>query len=157
MSRLAVKEYCRQQLALLDVPVPCVVLAQRPREIAAAEQAVIIVTLPESREERFTAPRLFGRKQVTYGAGLEIYWVAADDQAGGTAFDQLLDQIDQYFRLAALPVAIRDPQSGEESQIVFIAEEIATAVEEPLLVEELQGYIVFTARKTVQVVEHTTG
>ncbi len=157
MTRLAVKGYCQEQLALLDVPVSCAVLAQRPREIAAAEQAVIIVTLPESREERFTAPRLAGRKQVTYGVGLEVYWVAADDQAGGAAFDQLLDQIDQRFRLAALPAAVQDPQSGEPSQIVFIAEEIATAVEEPLLVEELQGYIVFTARKTVQVVEHLTG
>ena len=52
MSRLAVKTYCRQAMALLDVPVPCAVVTQRPREIAVGEQAVIAINVPESKERR---------------------------------------------------------------------------------------------------------
>ncbi|MCL5947421.1 MAG: hypothetical protein M1298_05340, partial [Chloroflexi bacterium] len=65
MTRLAVKTFCQQQLALLDVPVPCAVLTQRPREVSVGTQAVLIVTLPEGKEERFAGPRPQGRKQVT--------------------------------------------------------------------------------------------
>lgn len=157
MTRLAVKSYCERLLALLDVPVPCAVLTQRPREISVGEQAVLLIALPASKEERFAGPRPAGRKQVTHRVALDVYWVAADDQQGGESFDQLLEQIDALFRGATMPAAVRDPQSGTESQIVFIAEEIETAVNEPQLIEQLEGYIVFTAQKMVQVVEHTTG
>jgi hypothetical protein len=157
MTRLAVKAYCRQAMALLDVPVPCAVLTQRPREIAVGEQAVIAIGVPESNERRFTLSRGAGRKEIAHQVRLDIYWVAADEQQGGEAFDDLLEQIDGIFRAVTIPVAISDPDSGSQSVIVWIGEALATTVDEPLLDESLQGLVVFSARKTLAVTEHVVG
>ena len=157
MTRLAIKAYCRQAMALLDVPVPCAVLTQRPREITVGEQAVIAIGVPESKERRFTASRGAGRKEIAHRVRLDIYWVAADEQQGGEAFDDLLEQIDGIFRAVAIPSAISDPDSGSQSVIVWIGEELTTTVEEPLLDESLQGLVVFAAQKTLAVTEHVVG
>lgn len=157
MSRLAVKSYCRQALALLDVPVPCVVVTQRPRQIAVGEQAVIAVSVAESKERRFTLSRGAGRKEIVHQVRLDVYWIAADEQRGGVAFDDLLEQIDGIFRATTIPVAIADPDSGGQSVIVWIGEEITTIVDEPLLDESLQGLVAFTAQKTLAVTEHVVG
>ena len=157
MSRLAVKAYCRQAMALLDVPVPCVVVTQRPREIAVREQAVITINVPESKERRFTLSRGAGRKEISHQVRFDIYWIAADEQQGGAAFDDMLEQIDGIFRTVTIPVAISDPDSGSQSVLVWIGEELTTSVAEPLLDESLQGLVVFTAQKTLAVTEHVTG
>lgn len=157
MSRLAIKTYCRQAMALLDVPVPCAVVTQRPREIAVGEQAVIAINVPESKERRYTLSRGTGRKEISHQVRLDIYWVAADEQQGGTAFDDLLAQIDGIFRTLPIPVDIRDPESGSQSVILWIGEEMTTSVQEPLLDESLQGLVVFTAQKTLAVTEHVSG
>ncbi|GEM_PF-6024082 len=150
MSRFAIKAYCRQQMALLDVPAPCAVLTQRPKEIEVGEQAVIVVNVPESKERRYTLNRGFGRKQIEHR-------VAADAQAGGQAFDSLLEQIDGIFRAVVIPANVSDPDSGGQSVIVWIGEEIDTTVEEPLLDESLQGMVVFSAQKQLAVTEHVAG
>ncbi|HEY8744820.1 MAG TPA: hypothetical protein VIU62_17155 [Chloroflexota bacterium] len=157
MSRLAVKAYCRQAMALLDVPVPCVVVTQRPREIAVGEQAVITINVPESKERRLTLSRGAGRKEISHQVRLDIYWIAADEQQGGAAFDDLLEQIDGIFRTVTIPVAISDPDSGSQSVLVWIGEDLTTSVAEPLLDESLQGLVVFTAQKTLAVTEHVMG
>lgn len=157
MSRLAIKHYCRQQLALLDVPAPCAVLTQRPKEIEVGEQAVIVVNVPESKERRYTLNRGFGRKQIEHRVRLDVYWVAADAQTGGQAFDGLLEQIDGIFRTVVIPANISDPDSGGQSVIVWIGEEIDSAIEEPLLDETLQGMVVFSAQKQLAVTEHIGG
>lgn len=157
MSRLAIKTYCRRVMALLDVPVPCAVMTQRPREIAVGEQAVVAINVPESKERRFTLSRGAGRKEIIHQVRLDIYWIAADEQQGGQAFDDLLEQIDAMFRGATIPANIADPDSGAQSVILWIGEEIATTVEEPLLDESLQGLVVFTAQKTLAVTEHLSG
>ncbi len=157
MSRPAVKAFCRQAMALLDVPVPCAVVTQRPRQIEVGEQAVITIQVAESKERRFTLSRGAGRKEIVHQVRLDIYWLAADEQQGGAAFDDLLEQIDGIFRTVTIPAAISDPDSGSQSVIVWIGEEVATAVEEPLLDESLQGLVVFTAQKTLAVTEHLTG
>jgi hypothetical protein len=157
VSRLAVKSFCRQALALLDVPVPCAVVTQRPRQIDVGEQAVVAINVAESKERRFTLSRGAGRKEIVHQVRLDIYWIAADDERGGAAFDDLLEQIDAIFRAVAIPAAIADPDSGGQSVIVWIGEEIATTVEEPLLDETVQGLVVFTAQKTLAVTEHVTG
>ncbi|MGI8915207.1 MAG: hypothetical protein ACR2JY_15715 [Chloroflexota bacterium] len=157
MSRPAVKAFCRQAMALLDVPVPCAVVTQRPRQIEVGEQAVITIQVAESKERRFTLSHGAGRKEIVHQVRLDIYWLAADEQQGGAAFDDLLEQIDGIFRTVTIPTAISDPDSGSQSVIVWIGEEVATAVEEPLLDESLQGLVVFTAQKTLAVTEHLTG
>jgi hypothetical protein len=157
MSRLAIKEYCRQQLALLDVPVPCAVLVQRPKEIEVGEQAVMVVQVPETKERRLTASRGVGRKELLHRVRLDLYWLAADEQAGGRAFDGLLEQVDAIFRSAAIPAAVSDPDTGAASVVVWIGEEIETTVEEPLLDESLAGLVVFAAQKTLPVTEHLVG
>lgn len=157
MSRSAIKAYCQRQLALLDIPVPCAVVTQRPKEIAVGEQAVVAIGVATSHEKRFTLSRGAGRKQVEHQVRLDIYWVAADEQQGGEAFDDLLEQIDTIFRGVPIPANIQDPDSGAQSVILWIGEEIETAVDEPLLDESLQGLVVFTAMKTLAVTEHLTG
>lgn len=157
MSRLAVKSYCRQAMALLDVPVPCAIVTQRPRQIAVGEQAVIAVTVAESKERRLTPSRGAGRKEVVHQVRLDVYWIAADEQQGGAAFDDLLEQIDGIFRAVTIPVTIADPDSGGQSVILWIGEEITTVVDEPLLDETLQGLVVFAAQKTLAVTEHVVG
>jgi hypothetical protein len=56
-----------------------------------------------------------------------------------------------------IPAAIADPDSGSQSVIVWIGEEITTTVDEPLLDETLQGLVVFAAQKTLVVAEHVVG
>ena len=157
MSALAVKTYVQQQMALLDVPVLCQVFSQRPKEVAVGETAVIIVTIPQSREKRFTLNRGYGRKQVDHTVRLDIYWVAADEQQGGQWFDGLLWQIDHIFRGVTIPVDIADPDNGEQTVILFIGEDIETRLDAPLLDESVQGVVAFTAEKTLTVTEHLTG
>lgn len=144
-------------MALLDVPVPCAIVTQRPRQIEVGEQAVVVINVAESKEGRFALSRGAGRKEIVHQVRLDIYWIAADDQQGGAAFDGLLEQIDAIFRAVAIPAAIADPDSGSQSVIVWIGEEITTTVDEPLLDETLQGLVVFAARKTLAVTEHVTG
>ena len=68
-----------------------------------------------------------------------------------------MEQIDGIFRTVTIPVAISDPDSGSQSVLVWIGEELTTSVAEPLLDESLQGLVVFTAQKTLAVTEHVTG
>ena len=157
MSRLAIKEFCRRQMALLDVPAPCAVLTQRPKAIGVGEQAVIVVGVPASKEERLTLGRGSGRKRVDHQVRLDVYWLAADEQDGGDEFDGLLEQIDGIFRSVTIPAGVQDPATGASSVVVWIGEEIETAVDEPVLDGSLQGLVGFSARKTLLVTEHVTG
>jgi hypothetical protein len=111
----------------------------------------------ESKERRLTLSRGAGRKEVVHQVRLDVYWIAADEQQGGAAFDDLLEQIDGIFRAVAIPVAIADPDSGGQSVLLWIGEEITTIVDEPLLDESLQGHVVFAAQKTLAVTEHVVG
>ena len=157
MSQLAVKLYAQQQLALLDVPVQAAVFSQRPKQVAVGDQAVVVITCPESRERRLTVTRGSGRKEVVHRLRLEVYWVAADEQTGGRAFDTLLWQLDNLFRSVAIPAAVSDPESGEASVVLFIGEAIETTLHEPVLDEAPQGLVAFSAEKVLTVTEHVTG
>jgi len=157
MSRLAVKAFCRETMALLDVPVPCAVLEQRPKSIPVGEQAVIVVAIDHSKETRFTMPRVTGNKSIIHQMRLDLFWVAADEQTGGAAFDELLEQVDGLFRSAPMPRDLTDPQSGATSRLLFVGEDIETTVQEPLLDESLQGLVVFTASKIIQTTELVQG
>jgi len=157
MSRLAVKDYFRRQMALLDIPVPCAVLNQRPKEIAVGDQAVIVINIAHSKEVRFTMPRTTGNKKIDHQVRLDLFWVSSDEQDGGNAFDQLLEQVDGIFRAAPMPESLTDPESGAPSTLLFVGEDIETAVNEPLLDESLLGMVVFTATKIVLATELTQG
>lgn len=156
MSRLAVKAFVAQQLALLDIPVPLTVLTQRPKEVEVGIHAVVVIELPETKEMRLTLGRPNGSKKVEHRVSLGIYWMGVDPTTGDR-FDELLDQMDDILRTTTIPVTLTDPQSGSKSQLVWIGEEIETRVHEPLLDESLEGLIVYSAEKTYAVWEQVTG
>ena len=157
MSRLAVKAYMAQQLALLDVPVPLTVLTQRPKETEVGEKAVIVIAIESTREQRFTVPRGGGSKKLLHKVRCDLYWMASEPDVGGNAFDQLLDQVDGIVRAVTLPVTLADPQSGAASNLFLIGEDIETSVNEPLLDASLEGYVVFSASKTYDCWEAVQG
>ena len=157
MSQLAVKRFCRRQLALLDVPVQAAVFSQRPRQVAVGDQAVVVITIPQSRERRLTLSRGAGRKAIVHQVRLDIYWLATDEQDGGRQFDGLLARLDQLFRATPLPAALSDPESGEQSVLTAVGEEIDTRLEPPLLDEQGEGLVAFTAEKLLTITEHVTG
>lgn len=164
MSVLAVKEYVAAQLALLDVPVLASVWSQRPKQVTVGEQTVVIVTCPQSRERRLTgararqgAPTSGGLKQIEHTIRLDVYWIAADEQAGGRWFDTLLDLLDQTYRAVTLPAALTDAETGGQSSISVLGEQIDTQREEPQLDESAEGVVAFTATKTLQVTEYVQG
>jgi hypothetical protein len=157
VTRLALKTYCQRELALLDVPIPLAVLIQRPKQVEAGEQAVVIIEVAASKEGRYTLDRPLGQKRIDHQLHLDVYWVTAEEQAGGAAFDGLLEQIDAVFRQAVLPVPLRDPDSGLASTLVWIGEDIDTQVLPPLLDAALEGLVVLCAEKTLQVREQVVG
>lgn len=156
MSELAVKLYVQQQLALLDVPVDARVFSHRPKEVEIGEQAVVVITIPRSREKRLTIPRGQGAKRIDHEVRLHCYMLHDDEQAGGRMFDGLKWQIDRQFRTALIPVVISDPDSGEQSGIVLIGEEIETRTEEPQMEAEF-GTAIFYAEVTLSVWENVQG
>lgn len=164
MSALAVKEYVRQQLAALDVPVLASVWSQRPKQVPVGEQTVIVITDPDAREARLAGPRAQagnpqsgGAKTVTHRVRLDVYWVAADEQAGGRWFDTLLELIAQTFRGVALPAALTDPDTGAQSALALIGEEMETHRLEPELDQSVEGLVAFTAEVTLTAVEYVQG
>jgi hypothetical protein len=157
VSQAAVKQFCAAQLALLDAPVQTAVYSQRPKQVTVGEQAVVVVTIADSREARFAPPRGAGRKIVVHRVRLDLYWLAADEQQGGAAFDALLQQVQARFRTASLPASLSDPATGEESVLVWIGEEIETTLNEPLLDETAEGLATFSAELVLPATEHVEG
>lgn len=157
MSQAAIKAFCAAQLALLDTPVQTAVYSQRPKQVTVGEQAVVVITIADSRETRFAPPRGAGRKVVVHRVRLDLFWLAADEQQGGTAFDALLQQVQARFRSLSLPVDLNDPATGEASVLVWIGEEIEMTLNEPLLDESAAGLAAFSAELVLPATEHLEG
>lgn len=164
MSALAVKTWVAQQLSSLDVPVLASVWSQRPKQVAVGDQTVVIVTCPETRESRLTGPRARagvptsgGLKSLIRRVRLDVYWVAADEQAGGRAFDTLLETLVGVYRAVALPAALVDPDTGAQSSVGLIGEDMETRMEEPEQDRSQEGLVAFAAELTLTVVEYVQG
>lgn len=158
MTRLAIKEFVKRQLELIDQPVPLAVYTQQPKAEDVGQQSLIFITIVNSTESRVALTYNQGMKKILHDVAMGIIWVADEAQSGGDNFDSLLELIDTALRNAqpAQAVVIIDPFTGQQSNLAYIAQEIKTTVDPPELNDTLGGQIVFRAVKTVSVDERIT-
>lgn len=160
MTRLAVKAYVKDLLDDTSLVYPMLVetVIQRPKYVNVGGAASIIVYLAEERERRVALPRGSGAKQIDDSIVLAITWATDDAELGGQQFDGLLALIDQVVRAVDFStgaILLTDPETGEESALFAIGEEIKTTFYLPQTVgDELStGLMLFMAEKELSVVE----
>lgn len=158
MTRTATKEFVGRGFADFTVPVPLSVWLYLPKEDEVGTNAAVILDIPRSREKRLTIGGLHtGRKEVSHQLELRVWYTNDDSQVGGRVFEVLLSKVDDVLRGFNTPQAVSDPNTGEQSTVVYVAEEIDTAVSFPEAYEEGGSNLVFMAVKTATVVEHVEG
>jgi len=159
MSSLAVKTYCAQALANIDVPAPVQTFVQEFKQTEVGSNIVCWISRPHGEETRLTIQRATGMRQVVHDIVLVLEWTVADEQVGGNAWDVFLDKVDDVFRKLSTTVSfeITDPETGAKSAIWEIGEQIKTEELETKLDEATQGMVLFSAVKTITVKEVLTG
>lgn len=163
MTRLAVKAYVKGLLDDPDLvyPMPVEVMIHRPKYANVGGSASIIVYLSEERERRESLPRGTGSKRIDDSVVLAITWATDDADLGGQQFDSLLTLIDQTVRAVGFShgsLLLTDPESGEESALFSIGEDIRTTFYLPQTVgDDLStGLMLFMAEKELSVIEMIT-
>lgn len=158
MSRLALKQFMAQVLADITEPMPCDVWTQLPKEDEVGTNAVIIALVPRSREKRKTISGLHSSiKEVEHMLELRVFWTNDESQQGGTQFDTLLQVVDRLVKAQSTPLMLTDPETGDQSQLIYLGEEIETVVPEPESVGDSASALMFSAVKSVQAVEYLQG
>lgn len=71
-----------------------------PKEIQQMQMPCVIISIPDTNEERGTASAPRGKKHIEYTVQLKVFHIDAgnDSVAGELTFDALLDEIDAHIR-----------------------------------------------------------
>ena len=158
MSNLAIKTFMQLSLASLTGEVPMLVWAQQPKvTIADTDQCAVVVSTPNSSEERLSRPRgPSGTKQRKVQVRLNFTWVYTDDQVGGQNFDLLLDAIDKLIGNLPLPIPLIDPVTGEPSTLQDLGENIDTTLADPQTEQGPENRMIYLAEKRLLVKEYVS-
>lgn len=160
MTQLAVKSEVARLLEKITSPVVCDVFTQLPREDEIGLNAVISVAVSSSSEKRETLGFGIGMKRVQHTVECRLWWVSDDAQKGGRLFDTLVAIIQGIIRGYGAPgeaQSILDPETGEQSQILWLGESITTRIAPPELIGDSSSEVAFAATVGTIVVEQIQG
>lgn len=160
MTQLAVKTEIAKLFSDITSPVSCDVFIQMPREDQVGLKAILLISIKQSRESRESLGFGIGIKQIQHSVSIQSWYVNDDPQVGGREFDVLISVIQKLLRGYGAPGAaqqISDPETGEQSQILWLGEEITSAIQTPEISEETSGEFIFSGVVNTVVVEQIQG
>lgn len=98
MSRTALKDAVAATLE--GTPGLKAIFKGEPKEIQQAQMPCVIISIPDTSEERGTASAPHGKKHVEYVVQLKVFNIDAsnDSVAGELSYDELLDAVDAKIR-----------------------------------------------------------
>lgn len=142
MTLLAVKSYVATQAALIPLTGITIWTAvhayrQRPKREKAGHTCIAVVGDLRRVEERTSMPRGLAEKEAVYELDLLLYATHSDEQAGGDAFDTLVENAAAFYRsLTPGNPTLVDAVTGVTSYLTHIGERQEV---EMLLPEETGG------------------
>ncbi len=139
MSRLAIKQYIITQIAAQEAAIvnntttwTHVITMRQVPKFEKLGLGLFVITGPSRRvESRLSGSRGAGQKKAIYRMRIWMHAAAKDDQVGGDDFDVAWENLLQVLRTINVQVGITDPETGVQSWLHEIGENIDDTIEEP--------------------------